>query len=215
MRRVRVVTIILIVCMFIMITGPASAQTADTVHIRAGHMEYSNNKIVITDNVKIIKDENTITAPRGEYYREENRAFLQDGVAVDYKNGTVSSREMTAWLKEDKYIFREEVKLNHKPEEGEQFTMESPYLEMYTDDNSFRAEQGVLIEQKSRKLRGDTATYDDQQQLLTLTGNVEINEDGDWIKSNKAELHLGSEDEGFTADGQVELEIKLSEEKDE
>lgn len=183
----------------------------ETLHIRPGHLRYSGDKIELSKGVEIFKDEGkmTVNATSGIYFSEKSKADLQGPVELTYEDGVVNSGELTAWLERDEYLFKKEVKLKHRVNEDEEMILNAPYLKFFLEDNSFQAEGGASIDYNERILKGDYVNYNDQDQSLELTGNVYIEEDnGDWIKGNKAFFNLETEE--FTVDGEIELEVKLT-----
>lgn len=183
----------------------------ETVHLRADHLNYKENKIIVRDNVKITKGDTILESAIGEIFKEENRAVLRETVTANYNEGMISSDLMTAWLDEDRYVFEDNVKLEHNLENGRQMNLQSPFLEMFTADNSFNASGGVIIDYNQRRLKSQIASYNGSDQMLIMEEEVYIEEDGDLIKSNKAQFFLGSEEEEFEAEGNVELEFNIEE----
>ncbi|MFP4017486.1 MAG: hypothetical protein ACLFUI_10690, partial [Halanaerobiales bacterium] len=113
-----------------------------------------------------------------------------------------------AWINEDRYIFEDDVDMIQNLDDGE-FSLLSPYLELMKEDNSFKANKGVVIEYNGRTLKGDEVLYNDQEETLELISNVYIEEeDGDWVRSKRAVFYLKTEE--FSAEGDVELEIDIS-----
>ncbi|MFW5999674.1 MAG: LPS export ABC transporter periplasmic protein LptC [Halanaerobiaceae bacterium] len=212
MKKALITVIILVIILFPPVTAAQEEGNGDeessTVQTRADKLEYADDMVVLKDNVEVIRGENRITADRAELYREEDKAELWDNINAEYSQGTVTSRELTAFMDEDRYEFREEVVLKHRTEEGEEMTLETPLLELFTDDNSFDARDGVVIDFQDRTVRSEKADYDGETEILTMVENVEIEDEGDWIKSERAEFDLGEEDV-FSAEGAVELEFEV------
>lgn len=183
--------------------------SGETIHIRAGRLNYMEERIEVRGGITIIKGDNNITAPRGIYFKEESRAELEGDVLLKHSKGEIKSLEMTALLTEDKYIFRRKVELKQQLEKEGGLQLETSYLVLFAKDKSFTAEQGVVISYDQRILKADRATYNDREQTLKLTGNVYIEEEsGDWVKSRQATFYLETGE--FSADGEVELELKIS-----
>jgi lipopolysaccharide export system protein LptA len=182
----------------------------ETVHLKAGHLIYKKDKIIVSEKVSIIKGEINFKASVGEIKKDENYVYLYDGVFVGYADGNIEADNMAAWLDENKYVFNKSVVLNYQPEDKEGFILKASYLEMFTDDNSFIAKESVIIDQGDRELKAKEARYEDKEQIMRLNGDVYIEEDGDWIKSNKAVFYLASDDKEFSADGEVEIEFKIN-----
>jgi lipopolysaccharide assembly outer membrane protein LptD (OstA) len=207
---VRKIIAIIIILIFISVSSTVAGDKSDedTIYLRPGYLKYTEDKILVSKGVKIIKGENIINAQEGEYYTEENKAILKGEVRLEHSNGSVSSSELLAWLASDEYIFNRDVKLSHNYNDHE-FTLEAPHLEMTAND-SFEASEGVVIYYKKRLIKADNVKYNNEDETLDLNGNVHIQEEnGDWIRSIKAIFYLNEENEGFVADGEVEVEIKI------
>ncbi len=181
----------------------------ETVYIKAGHVKYIGEVIEFSAGVEIKKDDNIMKAPSGNYDKENKKIFLENGVNARYNKGNIEAQILTGWLEENKYIFENNVILKHNLTNDKTFNLETLYLEMLADTNSFTAEEEVLIKHEGKIIKAKTADYEDKTEILKLSGDVYVKENGDWIKSNKAEFNLGGEDEEFTADGNVELEISF------
>ncbi|MFW6268660.1 MAG: LPS export ABC transporter periplasmic protein LptC [Bacillota bacterium] len=183
--------------------------STDLIRLKADHMSYEENKIIVKKSVKISRNEYDLSSSYAEIYREENRAVLKEGVEVLFKKGNIKSRQMNAYFDEDRFIFEKEVFLEQELDNGNQFDLKAPYLEMFSEDNSFKAENGVIINYNERTLKSEIADYNGKEEKLVLTENVRIEEKDGWIESNKAEFDMSKEVEKFTADGEVELEFEV------
>lgn len=207
MKKIFLFFMIIVLITFSALAG--ESETDETVHIRAGLLKYVENKIEFSKGTTIYKEENTVTAPRGIYYKEEKRIVLEGGVSLKHNDGDIEAEIMEAWLEEDKYIFKDQVDLLQRLDSGKEFSLSSPYLELYMDDNSFKANRGVTIKYDNRLLKSERVIYNPEDEILELSENAHIQEDnGDWIRSSKVIFYLDTGD--FTADGDVELEIQLT-----
>lgn len=184
-------------------------QEEDTVYINADHLKYEDEKTILTGNITIRKQNTTINAQKGELFREENRLLLEEQINVDYDDGKVNSDKLTALLKADEYIFENQVRLDYIMNNEENMTLNSEYLKIFGDNNSFTAKNNVFIIYEGKNFKGDNAEYNGEEEILYLTGNVLIEEGEDWVKSNEARFFLGEDEEGYTADGNVEIKITL------
>jgi lipopolysaccharide export system protein LptA len=183
---------------------------SETVYIDADHLKYEDNRTILSGNIVIRKNETTIKANNGELLREENKLFLTDSIDVDYADGKVTSNNLTALLKEEEYIFENSVKMDYRlNEEDENMELESDYLKIFGNNNSFNAKTNVLIRYEGKNFKGDNAEYVGEEEILYLTGNVLIEEGEDWVKSNQAKFFLGEDEGGYTADGNVQIKIIL------
>ncbi len=184
-----------------------NADNSEKILIKAGKLHYLDDRYEGSGGVIFIKGDTKVTGESGVLFKEDNRADLSGGVFLEHDKGEIKADRLTAWLKEDRYLFKDRIDLMQKLEEGD-FTLEAPELEVMLTEDSFTATKGVVIEYNNRTLNGDTVIYDGQEQTLELTGNVLIEEkDGDWIRCAKALFYLDTEE--FLAEGSIELELEL------
>jgi lipopolysaccharide assembly outer membrane protein LptD (OstA) len=197
--------IILILCIFILIPTIASAK----VRLEAGYLNYVENIIEVSKGVTIRKENVVVTAPQGTLDRKDNKASLNNGVIMEYENGKIEAQEMEAWLETDEYIFKKNV-IFKQEQEDKTIDLQSPYLEIKQGDQSFYAKDGVEILYNGKILKSEEADYSEEKGTLELNGNVYIEqENGDWVKGDKAVFYMDSEEERFTVDGKVEVEVNL------
>lgn len=180
------------------------------VYINAARLEYQEDKTILSGGVKIRKDETTINALRGELFRDEQKMILEEEIDVEYPDGKVKSKLLTAWLENEEYIFENEAVLDYTLSDGEKMVLHSDYLKIFGDHKSFTAEENVEIDYDNQKFRGDNADYNGENEMMELTGNVEIEEDDDWVHSDKATFNLQEGEEGYTAEGNVEIKMILN-----
>lgn len=179
------------------------------VYINAARLEYQEDKTILSAGVRIRKDETTINALQGELFRDQQKMVLEEEIDVEYPDGKVKSKLLTAFLETEEYIFEDEAVLNYLLSDGEEMILMSDYLKIFGDDNSFSAEENVEIDYDNQKFRGDKADYNGKSEMLELTGNVEIEEDQDWVHSDRATFNLQEGKEGYTAEGNVEIKMIL------
>lgn len=190
------------------IRGEEGSARKNALIIRTGRLNSTEGRIEGSDGVVLIKGDVEIKGEKLLYFEKEKRAEISGGIKLTHEKGEISSQSMEAFVEVDRYIFREEVKMLQRLEEGD-FNLSSPYLELLKESNSFRANRGVVINFKGRTLKGEEVFYNDQEETLELVKNVYIEEDnGDWVKSERAVFYLKTEE--FIAEGNVELELDLS-----
>lgn len=188
----------------------AEPEESQSVYINAERLRYQEDKTILSGGVSIRKSDTHITALRGDLFREEQRIFLEEDVRAEYPDGTVRAGSLNAFLNEEEYIFEEAVLLNYQlSAEKDKLILTSQYLKLFGDNNSFAAENGVEIDYDGQNFRGDKADYNGQTEILLLSGSVEIEEDGNFIKSDRARFNLAEGEEGYTAEGNVELMIRI------
>lgn len=181
----------------------------NTVYINASHLEYQEDKTILSGGIKIRKKETVINALQGELFRDERKMILEKEIDVEYPDGKVKSKLLTAFLEKEEYIFENEAVLNYTLSDGKKMILESDYLKIFGEDNSFTAKENVEIDYDQQKFKGDNADYNGESEMLELTGNVRIEEDDDWISSDKATFNLQEGEEGYTAEGNVEIKRVL------
>ncbi|MFW6267316.1 MAG: LptA/OstA family protein [Halanaerobium sp.] len=186
-----------------------AAENENAVYINASHLEYQEDKTILSGGIRIRKGETIINALQGELFRDEQKMILEEEIDVEYPDGSVKSKLLTAFLENEEYIFEKEAVLNYILSDGEEMILHSDYLKIFGDDNSFNAEKNVEIDYDSQKFRGDKADYNGESEMMELTGNVEIEEDQDWVRSDRATFNLKEGEEGYTAEGNVEIKMIL------
>lgn len=180
------------------------------VYINAQHLEYEDDKTILSGEITIRKNDTTIKAQNGELFREDDRMELKEDITVDYSDGSVVADLLTAFLNSEEYIFKNNVRLEYLlKDKKENMILNSNYLKIFGDSNSFEAEDSVVIDYEDKRFKGDNANYNADQEIMYLTGNVLIEEGDDWVKSNQAQFFLGEGEGGYTADGDVEIKMTL------
>ena len=187
-----------------------------TIHIKAGELNNKEGLILLSGGLTIVKDDITLKSPDGEFDNEENKIVLTNGVDMDYADGKITSQKMTGYFDRDDFIFEDNVKMDYNPqeenEEGEKkkFTLETAKLDINSETQSFTAENNVTIDYDQKIIKGNKAEYDGESEILIVTEEVYIQEEnGDWIRSDRAEFDLSTGEENFKATGNVEIEITL------
>ena len=185
-------------------------ENEEAVYINAQNLDYQDEKTILSGGLEIRKDDTEIESEEGELFREENKMILKKNIRVEYPDGKVSSELLTAFLKSEEYIFENNVKLDYilQNQEGSLF-LTSNYLKIYGENNNFTAEENIVIDYEDQKFKGDKAEYNGDAEELLLTGNVTIEEGEDWIKSDRAVFKLGEDEEGYQAEGNVEIKMIL------
>ena len=207
-------------------SGAVLAQNEDdskksTIHIKAGELKNEDGLIYLSGGLTIKKDDITLKSPQGEFDDKENKIVLNKGVDMDYPDAKISAQEMTGDFDNDDFVFENNVEMDYNSgeenEEGKnkKFILESSFLELNSESKSFIAKNDIKIDYDNKIIKGDEAEYNDEKELLIITENVYIKEEnGDWIKSDKAEFDLSTGEENFTAVGNVEIEMSLEDKDD-
>ena len=183
-----------------------------TISIKAGRLQNEKDLIFFSDGLEIKKDDITLKSPEGEFDDNENKIILKDGVEMLYSEGTINSDKMTGYFDDDEFIFENKVKMKYKSEEDENknFDLESKKLQINSESQSFTANENVVINYDKKVIKANKAKYDSEKELLVVTNDVHIKkENGDWVKSDRAEFDLSTGEQNFSAEGNVEIEITL------
>jgi lipopolysaccharide assembly outer membrane protein LptD (OstA) len=184
-----------------------TVENENAVYINASRLEYQEEKTILSGGLRIRKDDTTINVLQCELSRDEQKMILEEEIDVEYSDGKVKSKLLTAFLQTEEYIFENEAVLNYILSDGEEMVLMSDYLKIFGDDSSFTAEKNVEIDYDNQKFRGDKADYNGESEMMELTGNVEIEEDQDWVRSDRATFNLKEGEEGYTAEGNVEIKM--------
>ena len=198
--------IIILSIVFLLITVNAGAET---LQLRADYLNWVGNNIELRDNIEIIRDDIRVTALRGKYNRTKKEMDLKEEIIMDYEQGKITSFQLRALLESNLYIFEDEVVFS-QIRDNVSFVLKAPFLELDQNQDFFIARQGVSIDYNGRQLQAEEADYQEETATLTLLNNVYIEEEnGDWIKGDKAIFYLDEEEETFIVKGKVEVEINI------
>lgn len=85
--------------------------------------------------------------------------------------------------------------------------MNSDRLDVSMKDGNARAEGHVEVKQKTGSAKADTAVYDDNNETITMTGNVYLRKGDEWIKTDRIIVDVANE--RFEAKGRVESVFRL------
>jgi lipopolysaccharide assembly outer membrane protein LptD (OstA) len=80
-------------------------------------------------------------------------------------------------------------------------------LVIFTDTENSQVYGNVVITQKNKEARSDFASYDEKNDQIIMTGNVEIKKENGWVKCKK--VFVSIKDESLTAQGEVRSEFML------
>ncbi|MFA4967898.1 MAG: LptA/OstA family protein, partial [Candidatus Margulisiibacteriota bacterium] len=89
----------------------------------------------------------------------------------------------------------------------EKTLLDSDTLKLSTKNGDAKASGNVLVTQKGRQAKADSAEYSEKTESITLIGNVYLKKENQWIRCQK--INISVKDEIFDAIGSVEAEFKL------
>ena len=144
---------------------------------------------------------------------QKNKKAFSD--FLDYTDSTgkllLIGRVKVFFKKAAQMIKKERIKSLRNPETKkalEQETMLTCGLfELSAKNSNAKASQDVVVTQRSSQARSNHAFYDDDLETITLTGNVYVKKEKEWLKTNKVIVYLKTE--RFEASGGVESLFNL------
>lgn len=151
-----------------------------------------------TGGVNVIAGKKAIVADRLTYNKRAKKVGLFGKAKMSISKGkSLLVEEDVKKLKSDeaKKILEEKTLLS----------ADTMYLS--TKNGDARAEGNVIVLQNSREAKSDVAVYSDDEDMITLTNNVYIKTDKNWVKCK--EVLVSIDNETFDAIGSVEAELKL------
>ncbi len=144
-------------------------------------------------------------ADTGVYSRANNNLLMRGNVHAIFEKARVILKKDSADKLRDpdvKDILKEKTVLTAKE------------LAFSTRSGDARAVGDVVVTQKGREAKARYADYDDNKEILTLTGDVAMKKEGaapaggqEWVKAKKIVVSI--KDETFEAIGSVEAQFKL------
>lgn len=210
------VMLFFVMSLLLVILGFYAGVQANSMQIRSGVLDYREDLIEVSEGVTVFWDEYQVDSNRAEIEREDEIARFFTDVKLSFADGTVDSEEMTAYLADDRFVFERQVLMIYQRQgEDEDEETEEPMelrtdnLELFGETGNFQARGNVEIDYRGRNMTADEGDYDAEEEIFYLRDNVVMEEpDGDRIRSNRAEVHLGAEDV-FRAEGDVEIEMDI------
>jgi len=154
--------------------------------------------MTVSGNLEVNQGKKAAVGKKGTYSQENKELLIQgDVTAVFEKAGVFIRPDTTQKLRnpEGKKILEEKTLLI------------SDELILSTESGDARAFGSVHVTQKGREARSDRAVYDDAKEILTLTGNVSMKKEEEWVSAQRVVVSVRGE--SVEAVGGVEAEFKL------
>jgi len=149
-------------------------------------------------NVEVRQGKKAAVAERGTYRETEEELILSGKTrAIFEKAADIIGEDSATKLKneEGKKLLQEKT------------TLTCDELVISTKNGNATARGRVDVTQKKNEAKSDLAAYEENKDLLTLTGNVLLKKQDIWVSAR--EVLVSIKDETFTAVGSVEAEFKL------
>lgn len=154
-----------------------------------GHME---------KNIRFSQKGKFSTADQLDYIDRSKTAILTGNVKTIIKKGS-------AVLKESSINKIRNAETRKMLRDG--MLMNCEKLSVSTKNGNATAEGKVVLLQKKNRAKSDRAFFDEKKETVTMTGNVYIEKEGQWLKTQKVIASLSKEE--FEAVGGVETLIKV------
>lgn len=165
---------------------------------KASFFTDSEKDLSAEGSLEVIQKHKMSVAQAGTYIPKKKELILTDGVtSVIEKAGAILKEETAKKLSNPdvKNILKEKTILRCRK------------LTLSTFSGNGEAVGSVEVFQKGREAKADFGKYNDQEEILILTGNAFLKKEKDWVKCK--EVVVSVRDETFEAKGQVEAEFKL------
>ncbi len=181
----------------------------------------------LTDNVGIMKEDTKIsgnlldadlekdiyTVTKRVEITQKGKVAIGDVAVINNKTGSVEiSGHVKFLIEKAKSLVKESSIKDLRNKEaseslGEATVITCDKLTLMSRSKDAFAEGRVLITQKGKRAKSDYAVYNSVNEMITLTGNVFIEKEKDWIKTEMVLVSVSQE--SFEAIGSVEAEFKI------
>jgi len=154
--------------------------------------------MAFSGSLEVIQGKKVAVAEEGTYSRKTKELKIKGSAKVVFEKAKALLDDDTAQkLKnlEAKSILKERTIL----------TADELTFFIRSDDAGARG--NVYVSQKKREAKSDQAVYNDDRSLLTLTGNVYMKKNSEWVRAQKVLVYVKKE--AFEAVGSVEAEFNL------
>ena len=206
---------VLFLIVFLSFSASAQEEKKESVvNISADNVTYdkSTDKMIFVGNVIIIQEDITLTAQEADFDVDKKIGQIKGDIKLVQTDITITGEILEAFLNDKKYIFQEKIILvqerKDQEEKEDNITWNCNILEIFTDTQDLTATGEVKILKKDYTITAEKAIYNDEEQKITLTGKVRIDEEGGrWINGDKAVFYIDSE--RLEVEGNVRSGIKL------
>ncbi|MBI5701352.1 hypothetical protein HZC34_05875 [Candidatus Saganbacteria bacterium] len=161
---------------------------------------YSDDKkdVEASGLIEVVQGKKSAVANEGNYNKETEKILLKGDVRAVITKGRALLKEGTI-----KKLKNPDAKTLLE----EKTFITSDTLTMSTINGDAKADGNVVVHQKGREAKADSADYSDSTETIMMVDNVYLKKDKDWIKSKK--IIISVKNETFDAIGSVEAEFKI------
>ncbi len=190
-------------------------QKESEVELTADLVNYDKDKdlMVFTGNVIIIQEKTTLTAGVASFNVNTKIGQISENVKLVKEDISITGEKLEAFLNDKRYIFENEVELiqERENEQGEpdNITWQCQKLEIFTETKNMTATGEVIITKKDYTISAREAIYNDEEDKISLTGGVKIEEieNNRKISGDVAVFYIG--DDRLEVSGNVRSSIIL------
>jgi len=168
--------------------------TADQVNY-----DKENDLMVFVGNVIIIQGDTTLTAGIASFNVDTKVGQISENVKLVKEDITITGEKLEAFLNDKRYIFENQVELIQEREddkgEPDNITWKCQKLEIFTETKNMTAIGEVLITKKDYTITALEAIYNDKEDKISLAGGVKIEEIANdrKISGEQAVFHIGDD----------------------
>jgi len=188
------------------------------VEITADEVDYDkeNDQMIFNGNVIILQEDTTLTARKASFNVDTKVGQIEEDVKLVQEDITITGINLEAFLNDKKYIFEDNVKLiqirsadEEEDKEDEEVIWTCSMLEILTETKDMTAKGNVEISKTDYIIRAEEAIYNDQEEKITLTNSVRIEEleSERWIEGDNAVFYLDTDK--LEVKGNVKSSMKL------
>lgn len=172
-----------------------------------------NSAIIKAQNILVDLNSNSVNMEGNVTVRQKGKFSTANNLTYNNKTGEIIlSGNVKTILEKGKKVLKESTinkiknaEIRKMLEEG--ILLNCNKLIMNTNNGDATAEGSVTILQKQNLAKSDYAFFDDKNETITLSGNVYVEKDKQWLKTEKVIASLSREE--FEAIGNVQSVIKI------
>ena len=191
------------------LTLPALSANAGAVQaeVHADTVDYDENLGVVRllGNVCLTYGELTVHAAVAQYDTKSQEANFRGQIKAVYQDNVLTGEQMNAKLRQSLIVTSGKARLQAQRALGKNMpvtVLQADAIEYNWAEHTAQARGQIYVEQAQRKAYADHAVYDEQTQIITLSGSVRFEQGKDeWIMSERVKFDLAAHK--LSAEGRV------------
>ncbi|PRX35731.1 OstA-like protein [Orenia metallireducens] len=184
-------------------------EKSERAKLKADRLRYKKdeNLYIGNGNIRLDYDGNLITSNKLRLERDDNIAYFSEDVYLQRESGDkIKSDKLEFDIDNDILVAEDDVKLDSK-KDNKPLKLSSEYLKVWTENDNMEAKQNVFVLYDGQEIQGESLNYDGQKDEMLVKEDVELKEDGQWLKSDKIIIYIKKGD--FDATGNVQMEFDI------